>query len=141
MDSKLIIMFRHSIIIKGILVFLFALYIVVFLLIIQLPQGTKLIPAHMVEDGAVFSQPVEIIVIDPYMITNNGLGIDRYQIQTQGVYSFQLYSTDDITGPYEVINFRVFIYDYQTAQFILVFSLVPLALFFFSLKRGYHESV
>lgn len=141
MDSKLIVTIRHSIIIKGILVFLFALYIVLFLLIIRLPQGTKLIPAHMVEDGAVFNQPVEIIVIEPYIMTNNGLILDRYQIQTQGAYSIQLYPTDDLTGLYEVISFRVFIYNYQMAQLIAVFSLVPLGLFLFSLKRGHHESI
>lgn len=141
MDSKLIVTIRHSIIIKGILVFLFALYVVVFLLIIQLPQGSKMIPAHMVENGAVFSQPVEIVVLSPYIMTNNGLSLDQYQIQTQGAYSFQLYPTDDLTGPYEVISFRVFIYNNQMAQLIALFSLVPLGLFFFSLKRGHYESI
>lgn len=141
MDSKLILTIRHSIIIKGILLFLFVLYVGVFVLINQLPQGTKLIPAHMVEDGTVFSQPVEIIVVEPYTMTNNGLGLDRYQIQTQGTYSFQLYESDDLTGAFEVISFRVFIYNYEMAQLIAVFSLVPVGLLLFSLKRGHHESV
>jgi hypothetical protein len=138
MEPNLILKLRSSFILKGILVFLFVLYIVVFFLIISIPQNMLFIPADMVKNGANFNQPVEIVPVDSYTISNNGLTIERYTIETPGRYSFELNAPKGAT---QKISFRVFIYEVDVAINILVFSLVPLGLLVFSLRRGHHDVI
>jgi len=138
MEPNLILKLRSSFILKGILVFLFVLYIAVFFLIISIPQNMLYIPADMVENGANFNQPVEIVPVDSYTISNNGLTIERYTIETPGQYSFEINAPKVAT---QKISFRVFIYEVDVAINILVFSLVPLGLLVFSLRRGHHDVI
>jgi hypothetical protein len=96
------------------------------------------IPADMVENGANFNQPVEIVPVDSYTISNNGLTIERYTIETPGQYSLELNAPEGAT---QKISCRVFIYEVDVAINILVFSLVPLGLLVFSLRRGHHDVI
>jgi hypothetical protein len=141
MDTNLIVKFRQSIIIKGILVFLFVLYIGLFLLINIYPKDTLVIPGHMVEDGTVFNQPVEIIAVEPYTIRNNGIIIDRYQIETPGSYSFQVSQPNSKRNLVENVSFRVVIYSVDTAWLILGFAIVPMTLLLLTMRRGHHDII
>lgn len=95
----------------------------------------------MVEDGIVFYQPVDIVVLDSFTIISNGITIDRYQIQTPGSYSFQLSQPNLESGFNQTVSFKVVIYNTDTAYLLLFFSIVPMVLFLLSLRRAHHDII
>ncbi len=122
----------HSIVFKGILGILFLGYLVVFLVLMNLPQETRFLPAHLVAQQSTYFQPVEIVAVEPYQIVKDGVFVSRYQLVTPGRYSYVLVSEEGTTP----VTFRIFIYNTENLEILFLASAIPLVLLAYSLKRG-----
>lgn len=124
--------------VRMILLFLIIGYVVIGTTISSLPQGTRFIPAHRIDNNHTYFQPLEIVSVEPYTVRKDGTIITRINITTPGRYQFDLI---DEFGRRSSINFRVYVYDSSLIGPIFLSVIVPLSLLVYSFVGGKDESV
>jgi hypothetical protein len=138
MDFNQLSKMGSSWLVRIVLLFLIIGYVVIGVTISSLPQGTRFIPAHRVENDHTYFQPLEIVSIEPYTVSINGTFVTRFSISTPGRYHFDLI---DELGRRSKINFRVYVYDSSLSGPILFTAIVPFSLLVYSFVGGKDESM
>jgi hypothetical protein len=138
MDFNQLSKMGSSWLVRIVLLFLIIGYVVIGVTISSLPQGTRFIPAHRVENNYTYFQPLEIVSIEPYTVSKTGINVTRFNINTPGRYQFDLI---DEFGRRSRINFRVYIYDSSIIGPIFFSAIVPFSLLVYSFIGGKDESV
>ena len=138
MDKTTIDKFNHSILIKFFLIVFLIAQIVILLVISRLPDEIQRIPAHFIEDGRTYWQPIEIRTINPYQVYVEEISVSDFDIVTPGDYSYTLI---DENGASKEILFSVFIYDKTIILYLAVSTVVPIILFIYSFRRGAYDLV